>query len=1772
MSENKYFDELAKIVQERFGIDQDNLIDALFIIRAHYNLAGIVVVCQHLNELIETYPNLRNDVFIKDLDDRLRTLNKIANLMEAPGHFIEDTINKNQRNETPIRPYTGDSSLCDLLLIQPQSIENEHNKLFEWVSAWLTWQTFHFQEKIHSPQLYRDYLLGSGDTNLKEKDGSRIYGAFLALRQLGDVKNFETLIQVHYLLQNIDKESSIKAANKLKEKRKQDIEIEDKILYYIGLFLSQLWLGEGTKSSTGGKESLISSIKQKQKQLGLRRYGKSYFVLQRIDDDDIHSGLISEIYRQNSEDDKNEELLTGDKDLNDEPTELSVEPEVLLFLSEGNDLLRGFYAAKSALHHIESGNAGLLWPRWRLSNTAISHVVSLIEFVPNEPPMHYRAKLAIGLSLLTGRSLGEVSAPIFVKNNEVPELTDKIGINISSMVLIVPAGTPTLKSFSPNSDPLPKFCSPWEKLIRLPLPKFMHALVNEVEKYGITTRQEAVTRKAIEILDFVAKHYEVTPKSIQNALKLTLQEKSKGDLAVIKAITNASGLNYDNLIHYASFNRVELETLWRSCVESWNIQIPTINLPSILGARVGSPFGIETNKVAIAIKEIKVRFDLAIKNRNWDAILNQLTLYTVLWLNLATAGRRARNPFPEFISQDGWALIRDKHRKDESTDRYLPLTIGVRKQIDVLRSLMAGLGRNQNDFFDAIEHYSYQIYPQTYRKDNKINNYTPSIMSKLGFISDLPGNWGRKLVRSEQNSLSGRFKDAGLGHWVRGRHPWTHTCSFPSSLFKQDWLSLQNKLEQDLGFELLDITELDILHSPEYGLPKKITEKDSNATKSLPPEWIMEQLSKPEYQKYIEVTLESEAPSHPVALELGQVLLRDLAKKENIDLRAAAEAYCALMRQKRDIPIYAQAPRSQFQKNWMVSQYAFSSWCYIEQQLLEKIKKDLSKLPTVESEPNIEIAIGRLLVAASLYGGINKSSHLRSLMTFLSSELPIHAVGDARVIELLVPCDRSKERIRRTVLLTPYLSSLLLIERERIKASLKNAQWEKCFRAYLAYLGLPNQLSISQWLEALRQNLLLTASPLLAAYSAGEVLSEDLPISELQRLSGYDVPKRSEFLLMEEDTENGLMVEDAILPAIIKKIRALCSKQESNFTEWEALFLISENDHEINNAEVILKLFGKHMLDAFCTDNVLDSPLVITTRMQRFFEERLTIVATGLIGFSDSTAVGFKFDEGSLQRLSELTEGHFPARKHQGAWNSFRKFLSESKEITTGRILESKESRVSAKVFSILEITQIIKQLDSISSGLGNRSVRKIAQRHFRLTAGTGARRAEAENIRNLDVDDNILRIRPYDGHTLKTAGSERALPIGILESNIKNYLHKIEGDGNKKVIGLVDDHSTSGDNFFNKVSQLISKVTGDADLGMHHLRHTLASSYSLKSLGNTVDLALLNGDLPWVKDWLPSDQQLSVLLGPEGQCGQGIKVTSAMLGHIHETTTLKHYIHTLFAALYAHYLAQEQPALHTAFENRVMSRSRLHLQNKKIKENFSEPEERLREMRNFIEEDLQKKTKSIVIVHSQKTGKNHEQAALKQDEYRVSESAEQRLAQFERIEKFFLTEEGKAPSDVEQWIEALQKLAAIQSGKKGCDKPRHPLPQGGKPRNLPKLLGAGTAYKHATVLLTWLLKLQENNPEDYRWLMSKWLYHSEAEKGFMRLEPKEDKYVEDLFDQASIYGNIRLQISKIKNGHRFQIRLADDNGNTIREAGAVRWVMSWVSIDMLKEFDKPHN
>lgn len=1039
-----------------------------------------------------------------------------------------------------------------------------------------------------------------------------------------------------------------------------------------------------------------------------------------------------------------------------------------------------------------------------------------------------------------------------------------------------------------------KFHVPWTNELHLVLPSELNDLVSQVKNLGITTRQLAVEREVRRLINSVPQELEVSLKSIRDILPRLLYEHSQGDLAVVKAVTNASGRNYDNLIHYASFEQRQLEQLWADCLRTIKIDIPQYIHTS--SERVGSPIGIKIVEIQNEITRIKNRINQAYEQKNWQVLFDNLTLYTALWMNLATAGRGIKQPFPKWISQQGWALIQDKHHQDESTDRYVPLTPALIKQIQGLRGLMVMLGE--------------QVEPRV-----DLSSYAVQLCDPHQ-IEGLVRNWARKLVRSDHNQLPGRFKDAGLGHWIRGRHPWDMLSVFPVSVFKQQWLDVQENLQKQLGFECLEGFDFfKIKHIPTFVLTQetKTAQVETKPRIQYSQNDVKEWLKNSEYESYCPLIFE-ENPEPQVALELGHLLASNLAKNKNIDLPQAIKAYCAYIRDEAKIPLFVQLPQKAH-RTWLTSENSFSTWCYIEQNLLDVIQNDLKKLP---EHQNCDVEIGRLLVVLSMYSQLCRVSHLQAMLEFIASDQHIVAMGNSRLVELTVNNDRSVTKIRRTVILSPYVSTLILVDRQYLQPRLKeilaqprNQQrtaWQKCFNTYLKQIGVKSTLSLAQWLKALQQNVMLNSTPLIAGYISGQVLTEDLSINELLRLFEYE-KLTTNLDSTEPESEIEIDDEQLHLSDILAMIQQL--KGESRSSIWLKQLANNETNHYSVN---LLTCFVRWLILRCDAEE-------LSLQNRNMIHLHLAIVSAGILGFSEDLTKDSQIDEDVFQKWMELTQEHFPHRKHLAAWNRFRDFLIQ---LNDNRIKLHKRTahQASAKVFSKNEVQQIVQILQSVESGVNDAALRLEIQRHFRLSAAMGVRRSETLHLRPLDIDEDMLRIRPYGEHQLKTLGSERVVPMNLLSQTIKKGLDDIYK--NKKDSILISDENSEHRTFFAQISQILKKVTGDVDLSLHHLRHTFASAYTLKCLQTVVDFKALTIELPWLQTWMPSNEQFNTLVGNEGQVGQGIKAISRVLGHLHESTTLKHYIHILFLATYAYSMQQQQPNLHTAFFNRVMSRSNL--------------------------------------------------------------------------------------------------------------------------------------------------------------------------------------------------------------------------------------------------------
>jgi hypothetical protein len=152
---NPHLAKLQSALTSSDGIGRQELGDALFLLRAHYNLAGIVLCCRRLLELVDQFDWLKTAPDIQGYEACLRVVRAIADLEQVDAHFVAAKISRNKKNETPLRPFSGDSALCDLLLIEPgREAAEEQHQIFSWAQAWFAAQVFRFQVRAQSRTAY----------------------------------------------------------------------------------------------------------------------------------------------------------------------------------------------------------------------------------------------------------------------------------------------------------------------------------------------------------------------------------------------------------------------------------------------------------------------------------------------------------------------------------------------------------------------------------------------------------------------------------------------------------------------------------------------------------------------------------------------------------------------------------------------------------------------------------------------------------------------------------------------------------------------------------------------------------------------------------------------------------------------------------------------------------------------------------------------------------------------------------------------------------------------------------------------------------------------------------------------------------------------------------------------------------------------------------------------------------------------------------------------------------------------------------------------------------------------------------------------------------------------------------------------------------------------------------------------------------------------------------------------------------------------------------
>jgi integrase len=1358
--------------------------------------------------------------------------------------------------------------------------------------------------------------------------------------------------------------------------------------------------------------------------------------------------------------------------------------------------------------------------------------------------------------------------------------------------------------------------------------------------------------------------------------------------------------NLQNLIHYSSYQADELERTWRAAGEKLVGPLPALAEAPPNLARVGAPHGFDVGKLNDYFQQIRDGFNVRVQESDWSAVFNRMTLQTALWLALATAGRKTKTPIPRIIVAGEWAFVDDKHLSDGSTDRLVPLSAGVVAQLRAWLDLADHLSITH----PTLDPYEVADDGTTVRlhyvdRDGLARPYQPKIQEGELSLTPLPGNWARKLVRSESKALFGRMVDAGCGHAVRGRHPWRLTSTMATQEFQANWLKLQDNLENRLGLQVLKVPGLP--RSRRDAAPALPTRENPKPPASDPaPEVAAVELSIDEMLRQTDPALhaqifETDHPEGVAALELVRQFLVRQKTKDPQSLSNLADAACTHIRLKTKIPLFSTRPRPQFSRDWMIDGDALQTLAWIERHALPAFRKDLARLPPLPSDkknespaegdelaevatPNEEsaalesidparqvnaavltadvnagglspeegeriekkrikdaerkekadrlaearqrksqdqIELGRLLMIVTWRIGLTRIPMAEPLLRWLAGDRPILATGRLRYLCLQVPCRRGGDLMRRTVFLDDFTASYLLIERERLRAILtrhfaeqhsrvRSASLQRALIQYLISIGVPAKgIRLAAMMAAAVQRFMIRGSPILAAYSCGEFVTMDLDDLELRRLADLEpirasqsaaVRDRNSNLDDEEDWESDLEDGKGIgsrLPSDLRRhdrnfVHSLTAKKTPFFH-----VLVSEVGavQPVTSLQRLLKSFALWLLLASEEQNAAaahasggkQSPKSQPKpkskdwnkkpRIKKQWAARVTVIGHALIGLAGIEDTARTLDGAMLERLEEECREYFLERLVRGAWRQFRAFLrdeiADHAGFTISNLPNNNERDVSARIMRADHIEQCLAQMASSLSGIGNAAFRYSACRLMGLASDIGARRGELEKLRTVDSQGDLLRIQPHGSHTLKTAWSERVVPIEFLSDQTRDNLARAEKLGVTNLIDPEPGVTADGNNFFNAMNGVIKRIAKDENLGIHHLRHTLASRMLLSVLREAVDLDVLFEDMPWIEPLLIDRARLALLAGDEGPSGQGLQVTSAMLGHGHPTTTLRHYTHSVAIAFFALTRNLDPIDVTVSFENRLSSVTTVQRWATEVRREHA---------KSPNPENARHVINRAFRMRVERHGRLSEGIDI--DERRATRSptspwvdtrSDDPMALiFDRIDALDRELRGEGVGSVGAWLEdarrGLSGLAVIPSGKKGSDMGRHPLVQNHLGNWLPDRLDAGSATQTATTLLGWLENLRIQMPDDFVWLIKKWVNASERERGRMRLDGDSDLAAASrLPSTASVSAEIEpAKMSKGRSGkivYRLRLRFPG-SGVYDRDIGAVRWVMAWVA------------
>lgn len=1758
---------------------------------------------------------------IDDLDARIKVLREISELKGADEYFRKS--HHRAGSATPLEPYTGDGPICDICMLE--AAEPKHQPQFEKITLWFVWLCIRYHYEELSFEKYKEYLdSAEGDSRLNTSEqGRRIAAAGCEIRKLGDPKpqrqrdalcrldlqlNEDHARHLGHLCKLVNRISGIDNTLVQKWAKYSDLtlnqaELElhnmrDGVHYSIRYVLRLLWV-----PGTGGRGVTSAySRQQRERRKYLRprvhRYGELRGHSRPDDDGDGESGIIIDIDKAPGPDKPARKPHKDEQvDHAEDPDDPGGDPIFRIYIGDRcDDHIGSYYASKAAQYVIEYQNAQLPWSKDRLSSQALESLLRSLQPNVLDSDDNYGAKLLVLLSLMTGRSLDAVGKTQIVADASRAKNDSDIQICVTEQTLRLRAATPKLTRSAKKQER--RITHDMAEYLTVGLPDIALQLVGDGDWLGDQLlRPKRYLAAAKALIAGLPSHLGIRPALVRDSLVFVLLEQSGGDLGIVKIVTNRQGLNYNNIIHYAAYPESVANKAWgRALEEILDTPFQPRRAPGSTEQAekyLGTPDAINKDLLCAQLTDLQAKLHERLADSEWIPFHNLFTLYTLLWVNLATASRAQVSPAPVAIIGD-IAVVSDKHRDDDSAERLVPLSDGVLAQ---LRSYFAYVWNlslrvpKLKPIADAFE--SGVINFQFINKKGQVVNYRPKWLYQNESLIPMPGNWARKLCRAELIDIGGRFLDAGMGHWTAGRHPYRYTSTLACRHSRAQWLTGQRRLESELGFQVIAHPEVS---QPVFEWPLIPALKSMTAPKKVEQEstvvldFAAECMAADE--KLYDAICEADVKEPSAVASL--ILL--IVKKYSADEQHAfnvADTCCEMARKKWRVPVYAQKPRRQFERDWLINRTALHNLAFFTTHIMPGFEADLRNLPRPSKLDCADsIDLGRFVMLCIWRQGLVSWPVLDE---FIKSYCTGGILGtdNLRYVPTEIRCRRNGARMGRLNFLEPYCRIYMVAEHARLRTAFEplfklNTQQRraKVQAALVAYLRCFTDITIGHvltiTLKAAQQYHMLEGSPVLAAYATAEFETHDLPENEIRHLAGFaarvrDYPESD--LDQPTSVEGGLRRDVADLPG-----KALDSSRDIvHRIAYKRSPDVREIKHQISQIKTATQL--EQLVVAFSLWLLRREIKTVNRRLggeeKKRFQRILEIVGYSLIGFAHSASEGMGIDENLLVNLEEQFVDLHPNIDPGPGFQVFRKFLrqksgraaTEKLGFTIGDVEPPTPRGVLAKIVTPELVQQVRTAIDLVrESGIGNPKTRKIAQRHLEFVDLFGLRRTEAERIREKDIQGNLIRVQPYGEHTLKTKWSNRNLPRALVNLAGLDWVNEISASTDRQMIVHNEQDRINGHNFFDSVNKLIQKQAADPETHIHILRHAMASRLMLSMLSEAVDYDKIENQFPWLSKFIIAKDQIDVLLGGEGPGGHGAQAISALLGHSHPTTSLRYYIHTMGVAFYAHLYGLPQVDMVKSFEFRLgnprtmqrrISAWREETQNLDRTEAFAH-------VFNALEDHAERLCPHVVSNDTTHLGIDPPVEPTKNDGQEPPVIHPPQIT-FEKLAALEQVLRGDAPDDgvfdLKKIKVALKAFQEIPTGKRGGKTKRHKLEMVDD-IPMPTRLPADSPTRAGAIVCEWLDRLLRFDPEEFKWVLQKWLYHSEREFGRMAMDDIDVQHfvalpvcngVKLLEEKKTFPGSSSGRKDRVQKFGR--IRCTNQDGKPIRrDASAVRWALTWTA------------